>query len=607
MKISRQKVMLILMLLSFSTGWLAALSDYSVHKIQFSGNEIASDRQLRGVIRLSSPNIIQRLQFWKRTHYFDEITMNRDVERLKAFFGGEGYLDAEIEPKLKTDDKRMRVEIEFVIDEGNPVIVDTLEFDIRATDLETYKNTETIITHLYGRIRTKPGRRHRDKDIRNDVDMIRQTLSGSGYPFVRVRPEFELDRTNNVVHTKIIIEPGNYTKFGETIIRGNERTSREAILKQLRFSSGDEFNRRALQRTQRSIQGLGMFQYVTVRAMLQEFEDGSVPVEIIVNESNRWVSKLGVGYGREEKLRLSWEGQRFWFLGGARRLQVFAKTSQLEPYYLDLRFIQPSFIDPLGSLVLNPYVIRQKEPAFSLSRFGSNLRYQQQVSNITDLYLNFLFEQIDLEKHEDITIEEVDNYDKAEVTLGFATDNSYPPFSPTGGNFVGGYLSYSGFESLSDYHYYKALAEIRLYRMLFDPVVIAAKGKIGLIEPIGTNEVVPIEERYFAGGSNSIRGWARAKVGPVNQEGEPIGGNSLFEASLELRMPVYRAFSLVMFTDFGNVWRSSYNYDLSNMQYSAGAGLRISTPVGPVRVDLAAPLYEKKPQWQYYITIGQAF
>jgi outer membrane protein insertion porin family len=533
--------------------------------------------------------------------------MNRDVERLEAFFGGEGYLDAEIEPKLKIDDKRMRVEIEFVIDEGNPVVVDTLEFDIRAADLETYKNTETIITHLSERIRTKPGQRHRDADITNDIDMIRQTLAGSGYPFVRVSPEFDLDRDNKLVKTKVIIEPSNYTKFGEVIIQGNELTSERVINKQLRFSGGDEFNHRSLQRTQRSIQGLGMFQYVTVRALLQEVQDDSIPVEIVVRESNRWVSKLGVGYGREEKLRLSWEGQRFWFLGGARRLQVFAKTSQLEPYYIDMRFIQPAFIDPLGSLVLNPFLIRQKEPAYSLSRFGSNLRYQQQVSNITDLYLNFMFEQIDLEKHEDVSIEAVDNYDKAVITFGFAADNSYPPFSPTGGNFVGGYFSYSGFESLSDYHYYKALGEMRFYRMLFDPVVIAAKGKIGLIEPIGANEVVPIEERYFSGGSNSIRGWARAQVGPTNQEGEPIGGNSLIELSLELRIPIYRAVSTVMFTDFGNVWRSSYNYNLNAMQYSAGGGLRIGTPVGPVRIDLAAPLYEKKPQWQYYITIGQAF
>ncbi len=104
-----------------------------------------------------------------------------------------------------------------------------------------------------------------------------------------------------------------------------------------------------------------------------------------------------------------------------------------------------------------------------------------------------------------------------------------------------------------------------------------------------------------------MRGWSRAELGPHNAEDVPIGGNSLLEASIELRHPIGGLLSGVIFSDFGNVWTGSFNYELGDLRYALGFGLRVGTPIGPIRLDFARPIYDEDTAWQFYLSVGHAF
>ena len=127
------------------------------------------------------------------------------------------------------------------------------------------------------------------------------------------------------------------------------------------------------------------------------------------------------------------------------------------------------------------------------------------------------------------------------------------------------------------------------------------------MKPLYEDKVTPLEERFYSGGSNSVRGWGRSMLGPVSSVNKPLGGNSQAEASAELRYPLYKMLHGVVFYDIGNVWSDYLTFPWSELRHAGGAGLRFQTPIGPIRMDLAWPLGEGKRSMQVHVSIGQAF
>ena len=104
-----------------------------------------------------------------------------------------------------------------------------------------------------------------------------------------------------------------------------------------------------------------------------------------------------------------------------------------------------------------------------------------------------------------------------------------------------------------------------------------------------------------------MRGWARAELGPQADDGTPIGGYSLLEGSVALRFPIIGIVSGAMFSDFGNVWMESYSFKFDDLRYAAGLGIRVSTPIGPIRLDVARPVFDDETTGQIHISVGEAF
>jgi outer membrane translocation and assembly module TamA len=128
---------------------------------------------------------------------------------------------------------------------------------------------------------------------------------------------------------------------------------------------------------------------------------------------------------------------------------------------------------------------------------------------------------------------------------------------------------------------------------------------------------VPFSERYFLGGATSLRGWGRFQVAPLTADGLPVGGRAMIEASTELRFPITGAFGGVVFVDAGEVWDDPGDIRLSGLRTSAGPGLRWSSPIGVLRLDLGYQLTPipglvingepERRRWRIHLSIGEAF
>ena len=168
-----------------------------------------------------------------------------------------------------------------------------------------------------------------------------------------------------------------------------------------------------------------------------------------------------------------------------------------------------------------------------------------------------------------------------------------------------------------DYQFVETILEGRGYAAFGRRAVLAVKvrgGSIGAAK--GENLQGPFFRRYWLGGATSLRGWGRFDVAPLF-DGLPIGGHTMMESSAELRAPIWGNFSAVLFADAGNVWNNAWDFNLNDLRYDVGPGLRYLTPVGPLRLDLGYQLnripgllINGKPEprrFRVHFSIGQAF
>ncbi len=155
--------------------------------------------------------------------------------------------------------------------------------------------------------------------------------------------------------------------------------------------------------------------------------------------------------------------------------------------------------------------------------------------------------------------------------------------------------------------FYRIITEYKTYLGVRKGVILALKAKIGVIQRTDGNQYIPTDERFFAGGSYSVRGWGRSELGPKDESGRPIGGKSLLEGSAEVRYAIGQKLIVALFCDAGNVWTDAYSYKLKELRYSVGTGIRYKTPIGPIGIDFARPVFDSETKWQIHFNIGHSF
>ena len=184
-------------------------------------------------------------------------------------------------------------------------------------------------------------------------------------------------------------------------------------------------------------------------------------------------------------------------------------------------------------------------------------------------------------------------------------DTRDSPFDATTGAFHASNVEY-GFEPGGALTFVKYRAQHFAYRTV-GPVVLAAAGRLGLATGFG-GALLPFE-RFFAGGGNTVRGYAQDSLGPMNVFGALAGGNALLILNQEIRVPIVWRFRGVGFVDAGNVFESVADLTLRGLRTSAGVGLRIESPIGLVRLDygLALQRAEGEPHGRFFFSLGQVF
>ncbi len=591
----------------------AAQDDYEVTSFKLYGVKQISESSLRDVLATKQRPWSHRFLFWKDGPLYDGDEFKRDLLRIEKFYEMEGFLDARVDShRVIVDDRKKKAKLNVYVNEGPPLLLR----EIVLRDLEGVIPDERSWRILPRRLSMKIGRRWRDAAVKEDANRIATTLAIASFPYADIKYSTKIDSNAHLADLHYDVRPGPFCRFGSIKVDGLQEVPEKVVMRELNIAPGTRYNQSLLADGQQQIYRLELFQYVAVRATDFQSRAVEIPVEVRVREAPHNTVKIGVGYGTEDEIRTSVDWRRRNFLGGGRRLESKIKHSKIEPILLEMKLIQPHFFDRRNIAVFNPFFVREDEVNFNINRLGANVSVQRQFGKFTDGFLNYRFEvdRIDADSVLSISEQSAANdltRNKSIGTFGMVRNDSRPLFNPSRGGVNSITLEYSGNAFNSKYPYWKVIVERRGYIRLASGWVFAYRGKAGSMAPVGGQEVTPIEERFYAGGSASVRGWQRFQLGPLSDiDRTPLGGNSLFEASTELRFPIYSIFSGAAFIDAGNVWSRANTFMLDELHYAGGVGLRFATPFGPVRFDVAGKVNKQpgdKNTFEFHLSVGQSF
>jgi outer membrane protein assembly complex protein YaeT len=615
----------------------------AVSSLKFTGTKAVSDRQLKAVLATAASDKVLGLQVpWGTKRYFSREQFEADLKRIVAFYRDRGFPDARVasfDASLSADQTSVKITID--ISEGEPIRVERIEME--GLDPLPADHRE----ELDARLPLKVGQPLDRALLQANREAALDELRDHGHPYASVRVIEEPGSSERLRVIRLRAEPGPLAHHGPIEITGNTSVGDAVIRRQLTFKPGDPYRQSRLLDSQRRLYSLETFAFANVEPVQLEQKPAEIPVRVTVTEGKHRKVNFGVGYGTEEKARGEVDWRHVNWFGGARTAGVFARYSARDRG-VRLNFTQPYFFHPRWSLGLTGQSWYANEPAYELSTLGGRLTITRHFARggavvrgprpSTTMAFTYANEWDDYTISAAALDESLRDPEFRKQIISLGLD----PRTGIGGgqrsavsvdigrntteNLLDarrGYVATAHFEQAGkwlkgSYNYTEVTLEGRYYHSIADRAVVAVRTRARAIDGFGTqDENVPFFKRYFLGGATNLRGWGRLEVAPLSGGGLPIGGATSLDFSTELRMALWGKLGGVLFLDGGNVWPEPWDFDLSDLRYDVGPGLRYDTPIGPIRLDLGYQLNQipglvtnaegKNRRFRLHFSIGHAF
>jgi outer membrane protein insertion porin family/translocation and assembly module TamA len=605
----------------------AAAGAIRVRSIKFIGVHGVDESALRNALATRASSKLP----WGTARYFYRAQFDDDLKRIQAFYADRGFPDARVTAfDVGLNAAKDTVDATITITEGDPVIVSSLMF----TGFDVIP--EHHLNSLKRNLPIKIGKPRDRQVVLSAREMALNELRDHGFPYATVRVD-EVDESAGAAggtnaKLTLVAVPGTLARFGPTEVQGNERVGENTIRRSLTLRPGKIYERRLVQETQRRLYGMSLFQFVNVEPLDQEQQPPEVPMRVTVAEGPKNRVNFSVGYGTEEQGRVEAEYHRLDFLGAARSIGAHVRWSSLDRG-AQLDFTQPYLFTPRVSLSWTGQDWLTFTPAYQSTVFGTTVTTVYQPARQTSLSFSVTAEHDKSTIADSVLADPTLRNDLIALGLNPETNAQSGTLNAlrlegrhaTTDNLLDsrtGYILSASVEQAGrllpgGFKYTGVSAEARHFLPISSDVVWANRVQVAnLAAPADDPGAVPFSKKYFLGGATTIRGWGRFEVSPL-AAGLPVGGNSVFLFSSELRAHIVGNFGAVAFLDTGNVWAGSWGIRLNDLRYAVGTGLRYQTPIGPLRLDwgyqlnpIPGLLINGEPQtrrWRIHFSIGQAF
>ncbi len=621
---------------------------YELTSIAFEGNNDISSSQLEEVIQSKETP----WWFWKFVNsilsslgsgpvYFDSTNIPVDIEALKEFYQANGFFNSKFGYKYEVDTSSHDVSLTYLITENSPSFFGAT----KVIGIDKIPPEPKKLIHEY--VTFDSTERYSQNILQQGINESISALQNSGYMYAKFDSTIIIkDTVQNRANFEIYFTTGNFYTVDSILINksgpGEDLVSDRLLRSIVKINPGEFYDLSKIKRNQVRLFRTDLFNSVNLRGVADTSSskvniqlDGNIGLlnqlapEIIVNNQERAFNLgLGASYIRKN------------FLGDARKLTLRGAVGVQDifkadffPFFQKFSFRDTTLLGYIDSRIVieQPYLFGKpifgtwetyatisKKPSTNYTKYGSIITFEFEFPSFT--YFNFLSTYYNIEQvFEYYRQEPQDSISKKFISVigaefgKTAVDNILFPtqgynlsFQVEEANAIP-YLVQKAFHSNFDGGvFYKILFNATYYHAvdLKKNNIVAAKFKIGrLQEYIGTYDQIPINRTLFAGGSNSIRGWASNQLVPKenkNVDGlKDKGGTFLLESSLEYRYRLLSNFGMAMFYDAGNTWLGYKQFRFDDIAQAIGFGFRVYTSIAPFRIDFGLKFYD--PDKKQYI------
>lgn len=535
----------------------------------------------------------------------DQIALERltaiDRETLRTILRSFGFYAADVKSnfEIKAED----AQVTFFLSPGPAFMLADIEFIYPG-------NADERLPHDIEDFGLHAGMIAKAEPLKAIAGKITTKLRALGYPDPKIiSQQFVSDREMELLRGEIQIDTGPLTRLGELEIQGLKRVSEPYLRRLIQWQPGGLYSPDRLNAVRRELSGTGLFRSVVVdlhpKGPKGGHEDGvSTPVLVQLEERKRRALSAGVGFSTDAGVSISGAWRHRNVLGEGEEVIVDADLSTIKQE-LSLDFRNPNFKKKGQTLDFVTGLIHEDDDAYEELSFEQSLFLSWPVNDALRFSAGPTFALTEID---DGTTSEFfgllglsgsARYDVSDDLLD-PTRGSRITFSTEPAVSVVGEQVAFWVNDLSASTYFDIAGD--------GAFVLATRGRIGSI--VGAQrDNIPANRRLYAGGGGSVRGFGFRDVGPVDAQGDPVGGRSVLETSVELRWRFYEDFGLVPFLDGGQVFESIFPDFEGEYRWAAGLGFRYYSPIGPVRLDLGFPLNgrDSDDSFQLYVSVGQAF
>jgi outer membrane protein insertion porin family len=575
----------------------------TVESLTFTGNQAIPSNRLVKQIETSRPELFRR-------GLFRQDVLDHDVGVVLAYLRSQGYAEATAGPaEVHFSEDRRRARVVIPISEGPRFIVGTVT--IVGAHVVTVGEIAAALPFKSGAVWES----QHEEDGQRAIEAL---YAARGYYGAAVRAATNTE--GSTIDIRYDIEEGTQTRIGRVLLRGLLLTHEEVVRRTLPFHSGDVLIPSKLLDGQRRLGEFAAFDSVSVdplRPPPTPFAD----VEVSLRERKPWHLDFGLGYSNADgargflefghdnvfgtganvsiRQRLSAGGES---TGRAERTDVLGRVpfSFGTPWRLDVDIFQEWSAQLGYDLAQAGIWIDASRTLFPDAIKGLRGDFRYRMESVRYSNVDPALAAADVTPGRQFI---------SSVTPMLTLDRRDEPLDPQRGSYHQISLETGAGILGSDVKFVKGWLETRWFINWPPPIVIALSGRLGLAAPYGGTGSLAIQDRFFAGGASTVRGFREDRLGPLDERRDPTGGNATAIFNLEFRFPIWRWFGGAVFIDTGAVTPEIKDLRLSAFKAGTGAGLRIKTPVGPIRVDVGYALQPipGESRTQVYVTVGNPF
>jgi len=609
-----------------------------VTQVDFIGNQHLTTKELQKILKTRKKNW---LSFINKSGLFKEDDFQQDLVNLRTYYNSKGYIDMEVKDVKFDYPAKNQMHVTITVFEGIQYTVGKISFTGNTVytnqDLLTYRG-QPVVKMTEGKIYSPrpfvPEKKDPDNytymaTLEGDIKRMRDLYGTKGYIEMDVTPERQANVESGKIDILYHIVENSQSYVEQIIIQGNNRTKDKVIRRELLVTPGQIYDSVRADISKKRLDNLQYFEKVDISP-----QDTTVPnrknMVVTVEEKRTGSVTFGAGFSSVDSLlgfveitQGNFDIFNFpYFTGGGEKFRIRIQYG-LERQDAEIEFKEPWFLEQRLALGYNLFYHNATylSDYYNERNYGGSVSLSRGFGQFWSGSITYTLQEYDLYDFAQNTSPELmqaagANYNPnnvggasayrsdSSITLGMTYDNRDSVLLTRRGLHADFSAQVAGGPLLGQTNIYKFQADVQKYILLPYDLILMIGGSTGDVENYSNSTQVPLFDRFFIGGSRSVRGFHNRDIGPIDRNTEPLGGQTMAYQNTELTFPIMDRVRGAIFNDVGFLDPDAFTYTrifkdnpypgaTGEITAAAGIGLRLDLPIGPLRLDYAIPYVDQ--------------